>query len=590
MKTPISTYQNLLNQYEAAHKKITQQINGVSVLRLVWFLVAVVAIYLTFNQTYTAFIIVAVAFVGFLWLLSKHCSLKQQKHYLSALIAINKTEIEIAHGNYQHLPNGLLFQQEQHAYSLDIDLFGKASFFQYLNRTVTPDGEALLASLLLSNNIDNIPEKQDAIKELSQITHWRQDYSANAKLVASESGSGEILQWLSHHQSGFSKTHQILAISFSLASLAILGLVISAVLPLILLGYWLLLGLFISGIFIKKVNVLSYQSSKAKQLFKSYAVLLRSIESTTLKSELLIEHQKQIQNNHHKASMLVTQFSQLIDRFDNRNNLIWAIVANGFFLADLWQSVLIEQWINKHKTNIEQWFKTVAFFDAYNSFGTYAFNHPEFVFPVINSDASAIKASELGHSLIKADKRVCSDVDINTQQFFIVTGANMAGKSTFLRTVGLYIVSANLGLPVCATFAAYRPIKLITSMRTTDSLTDDSSYFFSELKRLQFIVNQLENEPYFIILDEILKGTNSTDKAIGSRKFVEKLVNLKATGIIATHDLSLCEIETKETAVKNYYFDAEIKNNELYFDYKLKQGVCKNMNASFLLKKMGIVE
>jgi DNA mismatch repair ATPase MutS len=166
----------------------------------------------------------------------------------------------------------------------------------------------------------------------------------------------------------------------------------------------------------------------------------------------------------------------------------------------------------------------------------------------------------------------------------------MAGKSTFLRTVGLYIVSANLGLPVCATYAAYRPIKLITSMRTTDSLTDDSSYFFSELKRLQYIVNQLQNEPYFVVLDEILKGTNSTDKAIGSKKFVERLVQSKATGIIATHDLSLCEIETTQTAVKNYFFDAEIKNNELYFDYKLKQGICENMNASFLLKKMGIVE
>jgi DNA mismatch repair ATPase MutS len=590
VKTPINTYQELLQKYQDAYKKVKQQINVLSIIRLVWFLTVAGMLYHFFNQTDVALVIGFVGFAIFLWLLTKHGRLNHQKNYIEALIDINKTELEIAQGHYHHQPDGMEYQEDHHAFSLDIDLFGRASFFQYVNRMATEDGQAFLANLMLSNNTDNIPKKQDAIKELSRMTHWRQDYSANAKLVASESRSVEILQWLSHHQSAFSKTHQILAISFSLASLAILGLVISTVLPLILLGYWLLLGLFISGIFIKKVNVLSYQSSKAKQLFKSYAVLLRSIENTTFKSELLIEHKKQIQNNHHKASMLVKQFSQLIDRLDNRNNLIWAIVANGFFLADLWQSVLIEQWIDKHKTNIEQWFKTVTFFDAYNSFGTYAFNHPEFVFPVINSDASVIKASELGHPLIKADKRVCSDVDINTQQFFIVTGANMAGKSTFLRTVGLYIVSSNLGLPVCATFAAYRPIKLITSMRTTDSLTDDSSYFFSELKRLQFIVNQLENEPYFIILDEILKGTNSTDKAIGSRKFVEKLINLKATGIIATHDLSLCEIEATQATVKNYYFDAEIKNNELYFDYKLKQGVCKNMNASFLLKKMGIVE
>ena len=148
---------------------------------------------------------------------------------------------------------------------------------------------------------------------------------------------------------------------------------------------------------------------------------------------------------------------------------------------------------------------------------------------------------------------------------------------------------ANVGLPVCASSSEYNPVKLITSMRTSDSLTDDSSYFFSELTRLKFIVDAIQKESYFIILDEILKGTNSTDKAIGSRKFVEKLVASKATGIIATHDLSLCEIEKELEEVKNYYFDAEIINDELHFDYTFKAGVCKNMNASFLLKKMEIV-
>ena len=181
-------------------------------------------------------------------------------------------------------------------------------------------------------------------------------------------------------------------------------------------------------------------------------------------------------------------------------------------------------------------------------------------------------------------------VELKEEQFFIVTGANMAGKSTFLRTVALHIVMANVGLPICARQSKYKPIKLITSMRTTDSLTDDSSYFFSELTRLKFVVDTIENDKnYFVILDEILKGTNSTDKAIGSRKFVEKLVKQHATGIIATHDLSLTEIETELEAVKNYYFDAEIINDELFFDYKLKLGVCQNMNASFLLKKMEII-
>ena len=191
--------------------------------------------------------------------------------------------------------------------------------------------------------------------------------------------------------------------------------------------------------------------------------------------------------------------------------------------------------------------------------------------------------------MLNVAKRIDNDLTIDHEQFFIITGANMAGKSTFLRTVSLHIVMANVGLSVCATKSDYSPVRLITSMRTSDSLTDDSSYFFSELTRLKFIIDAIQKEPYFIILDEILKGTNSTDKAIGSRKFVEKLVASNATGIIATHDLSLCEIEKELEEVKNYYFDAEILNDELHFDYTFKKGICKNMNASFLLRKMDII-
>jgi DNA mismatch repair ATPase MutS len=200
-----------------------------------------------------------------------------------------------------------------------------------------------------------------------------------------------------------------------------------------------------------------------------------------------------------------------------------------------------------------------------------------------------ISATDLGHPLLKNENRIDNNFTINKEEFFIVTGANMAGKSTFLRTISLSIVMANCGLPVCATSFKYAPIKLITSMRTADSLTEDESYFYSELKRLKFIIDEIKETDYFIILDEILKGTNSKDKAIGSKKFVEKLSNSKSTGIIATHDVSLCALENEFIDIKNYYFDAEIVNNELYFDYTLKNGVCKNMNASFLLEKMEIV-
>jgi DNA mismatch repair ATPase MutS len=257
---------------------------------------------------------------------------------------------------------------------------------------------------------------------------------------------------------------------------------------------------------------------------------------------------------------------------------------------DLKNALKIEQWIANYGLKSEEWFDAVAYFDAQNSLANFAFNHPTYAFPVLVKDSSAIvNATEIAHPLISSAKRIPSDCQINAQQFFIVTGANMAGKSTFLRTLSLSIVMANVGLPVCASRMEYKPTKLITSMRTSDSLTQESSYFFSELTRLKFIVEALKTDSYFIVLDEILKGTNSVDKAVGSQKFVEKLILLKATGIIATHDLSLCEIENDYTNIQNYYLDAEIVNDELYFDYKLKKGICKNRNASFLLKKMEIV-
>ncbi len=232
----------------------------------------------------------------------------------------------------------------------------------------------------------------------------------------------------------------------------------------------------------------------------------------------------------------------------------------------------------------------IEFIDAYNSLGNFAFNHQSYVFPEIISGSPIIKAANAVHPLLNPEKAVANDFQIDNEQFFIITGANMAGKSTFLRTVSLQIVMSNVGLPVCATSCEYSPIKLITSMRTSDSLSEDESYFFSELKRLQFIVQKIKSDKYFIILDEILKGTNSTDKAIGSKKFIQKLVNSHSTGIIATHDLSLCEVAEELPQVKNHYFDAEIINDELNFDYKFKNGICQNMNASFLLKKMEIVD
>lgn len=596
MSSPKLFYQEQLKFYKESTSALKKRLLLLSAIRLVIFTFTAISIYILIpNWSY----VITTAIFGvilFVILLSKYASVKRRQELQMALLQINEEELKIAERNFHHRATGEQFQNPGHFYSMDIDLFGYGSFFQYLNRTAIPEGTDSLAAILKSNKISNITCRQEAIKELSKKSIWMQNYTARANLVRVETPANEIINWLTNYHRSIPKIMKWLPLLFSGISVSLLVLSVLEILPIDYFGYWLFVGLIISGSYLKKVNVLSVNCDKAKDTFKQYAELLKQIEDEDFTSEFLKDKQKQIQTDDKKASSIFTEFSKHLDALDNRNNLIGAIFGNGYLLLDLKNAYKVEQWVLNYASKVEDWFEVISFFDAYNSLGTYAFNHPEHSFPVIldSNKANAktsdlINAIKLGHPLLDTSKRVDSDVIIKNQQFFIVTGANMAGKSTFLRTISLHIVMANVGLPVCAASSEYSPIKLITSMRTTDSLTNESSYFFSELTRLKFIVDAVKNEPYFIILDEILKGTNSTDKAIGSKKFVQKLVAGNATGIIATHDLSLCDISEELKDVENYYFDAKIVNDELYFDYKFQKGICQNMNASFLLKKMEIV-
>lgn len=593
MSKPLQFYTQEKEFFEKELAEINTKLMRSSIFRLILVCAILFGSYYFFSETQIVIPIIVIGIIAFVFLVSKHSDLALKRDKLKTLLAINETEIDVLNGTISALDSGLEFQDQLHAFSYDIDLFGKGSFFQYVNRTTITSGKKLLAWMLTSNEIEDIPKKQEAIQELSEKPKWRQNFSATASLVQVETSATQITQWLKQHKAFVPAVMKYLPYVFMVLSLAFFVLNYFSILPLSVTTIWFFVGLGVTGIYVKKINQLYQNANNAKDTFKQYYQLLALIEAESFTSEMLQKKQQEIKTEDKKASAIFLEFSKILDAFDQRNNMMVGVFTNAFALRDLQLCYKIEQWIATYQDQIEHWFEVLAFFDAENSLANYAFNHPTYVFPVITETNGTIKATQLGHPLLSEAKRIDNDFTINQQQFFIITGANMAGKSTFLRTVSLSIVMANVGLPVCAKTFEYKPIKLITSMRTSDSLTDDESYFFSELKRLKFIVDEInpkgKGERYFIILDEILKGTNSTDKAIGSRKFVERLVRSNATGIIATHDLSLCEISDELPEVKNYYFDAEIINDELYFDYTFKQGVCKNMNASFLLQKMDIV-
>lgn len=590
MNDPRSFYNSQIQKYSSHLSKASQKLAFSSLLRLAVFFAMAFLIYQFWGNSSVITAVFVIGIALFIFLVSRHSDLRYERDKFRELIDINKTELEVLDRNFLSLPSGEEFEDPAHPFSQDIDLFGRASFFQYLNRTALAEGTRKLAHLLTSNDIEGIERKQEAIKELSEKADWRQNFSALATLVKTETRTGTILNWLREYQTFVPKIMKWLPMIFSFLSTIAIAAFYFDIIGGIELGLWFFVGIGITAVYLKKINLLSTRVSQVQDTFHQYYQLLALIESTEFSSELLKDKRKLILSEKKKASAILKQFSKAIDALDQRNNMIFGVFGNGFLLWDLRQSYKLETWIKENSQSVEKWFRVIEFLDANNTLGNFAFNHPSYVYPEINHDSHICEATQLAHPLLDPEKRVANDFSIEKEQFFIITGANMAGKSTFLRTVSLQILMANLGLPVCAVSCRYSPIKLITSMRTTDSLSDDESYFFSELKRLKYIVEEIRTEKYFIILDEILKGTNSTDKAIGSRKFIEKLVRSQSTGIIATHDLSLCEVTDELPQVKNYYFDAEIINDELNFDYRFKKGICQNMNASFLLKKMEIVD
>ena len=589
MQQPQSYYQKNVQKYQVQLQQLKQKSLWISISRFVVFIVAVLVLYFNFNvQTLLGVAIIFIPF--FLILLSKSTDVKNAIATTQAFLKLNQDELKILSGDFSMNDNGKAFANPEHFYAYDIDLFGDYSFFQNINRSTKISSKIALAGLLLANDNQNIPLKQEAVKELASKPDWRQKLLVVSNRDQSKIAPSKIIAWFQSYQPKSAKWMLYVPILFGIISIILSVAFYLGQIDAKIFGAWFVLGLGIIRKNQKNIYKLYTDLDAIMPSLISLKNTMLLVENEKFKSSLLqglvpaeVSAEKSIS---HKLDALI----KIYKRKELTNSIIIKLLADAYFLFDILSFYQFENWIERHKNEIKEWYNSVDTMEAYSQFGNYAFNHPDFVYPEIVQDHRMMLATQFGHPLIDKSKRVNNDFSIHSDEFFIITGANMAGKSTFLRTVSLGIVMANVGLPVCAEKFVYQPVKLITSMRTNDSLSKEESYFFSELKRLRFIIDQISTDTYFIALDEILKGTNSKDKAEGSKKFVEKLMHTGTTGIIATHDLSLCTLEDTYDSIHNYFFDAEIINDELYFDYKLKTGICQNMNASFLLKKMQIID
>ena len=590
------TYHNIVRETEQQLNKAKRSIYRIGTLRLLLFIAGLAgAIYFWSAGWMPIAATLCITIIPFLALVKYHNRLFYKKDYLEKKIEINQQELHALEYNTSSFDGGDDFIDPAHLYSFDLDVFGERSLFQYINRTSTPLGREWLASWFNSHLQEKaeIEKRQEAVRELAPDLKVRQHFRILGLMYKGVSAdAGEIKAW-AESPSYYRKKllYRSLPVLVPIINITFIGLAIAGVFTFEMAGGVFTSIALLSFLFSKGISRMHTLYGKKMQILGTYARLISIIEEREMHCTALKEVKALVSGNKQTASHAVKQLTELMNALDQRNNMMMAIVLNGLFFWELRQVMRIEAWKEKHAVDMPQWLEAIREMDACCSLATFAYNHPDYIYPQITTSPFCAKAKGLGHPLMDRDKCVRNDIDIEKRPFFvIITGANMAGKSTYLRMVGINYLLACVGAPVWAEQMEIFPAQLITSLRTSDSLTDNESYFFAELKRLKLIIDKLNaGEKLFIILDEILKGTNSTDKQKGSFALIKQFMSLQANGIIATHDLLLGTlIESFPKDIRNFCFEADIQNNELTFSYQLKDGVAQNMNACFLMKKMGI--
>ena len=389
MKHVKQIYQERKADFKLQKKKVQKTLLIFSLLRLTVFAISICIAYVLWGNPKWVGLTIIVGILSFVLLIKLFTKAKYQKQKLEALIEINEIELKTNLSNFNYFPDGENYQNDQHAFSQDTDLFGQKSFFQYLNRTQLAEGEKCLANKLQQNDVDAIPEKQALVKEMADKIDFRQEFAAHAKLLNTEEKITNILSWLTNYKSHVPKFTRWFPYAFSLLSVIVISLFFIEIINLKQFLIWLFISLGITGFFMKKTNALSNFAGKAQASFQQYGKLLRLIESTTFSSPKSKAFQQEIIQDNTKFSATLHQFSKQIDNLEQRNNMLLGVVINGFFLWDVMQSYKIEKWIKKHHQKVENVFQLVAEFDAWCSFGNFSFNHQDYVFPEINHQAES---------------------------------------------------------------------------------------------------------------------------------------------------------------------------------------------------------
>jgi hypothetical protein len=508
------------------------------------------------------------------------------------LLEINEDELKVISHNFYHFTDGAEYTPKEHFYANDLDIFGHASLYQSINRTGSEMGSSTLADWLLNPATPEIiAARQEAIKELVKQPVWRQQLQAYGKAKRIKLETKKRLQnWFAEDNRFINKYWTLIRYLIPAVMILVLVLNITDVLNNYIRNYCLLASALLALYISKKVTPLHQQVSKMTDELEVLSDSIQLVEQMECSSAFLKKLQNQFIQQNDKASTQISKLKKILERLDLRFNFVVFIPLDILLQWDLQQATALEKWKQANHKNVLHWFTTLGEFEAISSLANLSFNHPGWCFPVLK-EHFFIEGREVGHPLIQVDKCVTNPLKIeHTGQLMLVTGSNMAGKSTYLRSIGVNTVLAMAGAPVYAAYFCISPVQLISSMRIADNLVENTSTFYAELKKLKAIIDKVNsNEKIFILLDEILRGTNSLDRHTGSAALIRQLIKYNAACVIATHDVELAKLKDDyPESILNYHFDVQVSNDELYFDYRLKEGICTSLNASILMKKIGI--
>lgn len=602
----MNIYTTNIEKYSAAISTADEHLNKLSLLRLIVFATSVILSILFAAQRALAPVILvcALGIVFFSILVKLYKEKELQRKLLLSLKFINEHEVLRSRNELSTFDPGTTYVDDEHPYTSDLDIFGNHSLFQLINRTTTIAGNRILANWLRAPSQNElIIARQKAVNELSSRVQWRQTFQAvGMQFPHTENDLENLLSWIN------------IPANFRLKIPLLLLLIFLSVLSTAALGYFIY-GMFVIGdyssiaplIIISIVNTLILRTvqplaqtitTNIRQniiVLGSVKSLIKSIQTEKFESALLLNHKSKLYSNGNNSAEDLRQLSNILEMFQLKgrkkefNNFFYSAL-NTLWFFDFYLISLTEKWKRIHGHKLKDWTLHVGEFEALSSLAGFHYSNPTFTFPKLSEKTFFLHFEMFGHPLIHEKKRICNDLELKGQgSMLMITGSNMAGKSTLLRAIGVNIVLGLTGAPCCATSGVISNIKVFSSMRTRDNLHDGVSTFYAELKRIEQLLNLVQDGSHvFFLLDEIFKGTNSKDRHKGGYSLIRQLHDLNSFGIISTHDLDLAISAESQEFVNNVSLNSSIVDGKLHFDFKLTKGLCKDFNASELMKMSGI--